>query len=325
VGGVLIGTIERGDPSIVRIEDFEAVECSYKRGPSYLFTDEDGTAFQKACRRWKPDGSRRAYAVGFFRSHTREGMSLAREDIELLDEYFSSPTHVALLIKPYGTKVSLAGFFIRENGTFPEITPLEFPFRRRELAGDEPPPHRSMVERRPRQRGAADTPREENSQREPVPQPMGTLFGVPLDGLNDSTEPADPVTLPSKARPKSAIWVPLSFVFLLFGVALGMMIALTRGVGPRADGQDFSLGLTVTKADDDLSVRWDRQAPAIRSAQHGVLEIEDGGYTKPVELDTVQLQSGSIIYRNSSNTVRFRLMVYPRTRVSVTETTEWSR
>jgi len=326
VGGVLIGTIERGDPSIVRIEDFEAVECSYKRGPSYLFTDEDGTAFQKACRRWKPDGSRRAYAVGFFRSHTRDGMSLAPEDVELLDEYFSSPTHVALLIKPYGTKVSLAGFFIRENGTFPEVTPLEFPFRRRELAGDEAPPHRSMVERRPRERGAADTPSEEPTRTETTPEPMGgTLFGVPLDALLDSPEPADLVTLPSKSRLKSAIWVPLSFVFLLFGVALGMMIALTRGVGPRADGQDFSLGLTVTKAEDDLSVKWDRQAPAIRSAQHGVLEIEDGGYTKPVELDTVQLQSGSIIYRNSSNSVRFRLVVYPRAKVSVTETLDWKR
>ena len=31
VGGVLIGTIEPGDPSIVRIEDFEPVECDYKR------------------------------------------------------------------------------------------------------------------------------------------------------------------------------------------------------------------------------------------------------------------------------------------------------
>ncbi len=39
IGGLLIGTIEPGDPTIVRIEDFESIECGYKRGPSYLFTE----------------------------------------------------------------------------------------------------------------------------------------------------------------------------------------------------------------------------------------------------------------------------------------------
>lgn len=111
VGGVLIGTIERGDVSVVRVEDFEAVECNYKHGPSYILGEEDGGAFREACRNWQPDEARPAYAVGFFRSHTREGMSLSPWDLELLDEYFPSPAHIALLIKPYGTKVSTAGFF----------------------------------------------------------------------------------------------------------------------------------------------------------------------------------------------------------------------
>src|ERR1700722_15733881 len=68
VGGVLIGSIEHGDPSIVRIEDFEPVECEYKRGPSYLFPPEDAAAFDEAVRQWQPEESRDSYAVGFFRS-----------------------------------------------------------------------------------------------------------------------------------------------------------------------------------------------------------------------------------------------------------------
>jgi hypothetical protein len=329
VGGVLIGTIEHGDQTIVRIEDFEPVECDYKRGPSYLFTAEDAAAFDQACRRWAPDAAREAYAVGFYRSHTRDGLTVAPEDVALMDQYFPSPSHVALVIKPYGTKVSLAGFFIREDGRFPETTPLEFPFRRRELAGEDPPPHRSMIERRPRDRDVAP-PRERAAPEPPRSSPGGSPMMRPMDydrgEFPPQPGPAYAITTPSKSRLRSAMWIPLSFVFLLFGVALGMMVSLGRVPGTsHADAQDFSLGLSVSKNDENLSVRWDRQAPAIHIAQRGVLEIEDGTYTKSVDLDTAQLQNGSILYRNTSSTVRFRLIVYPRARVSVVETMDWKQ
>src|SRR5580698_3421006 len=111
VGGILIGAIESGDQTIVRIEEFESVECAYKRGPSYLFTEIDGGAFHDACENWLPDSSRSSYAVGYFRSHTRDGLSLSSEDIDLLETYFAGPSNIALLIKPFATKASLAGFF----------------------------------------------------------------------------------------------------------------------------------------------------------------------------------------------------------------------
>jgi hypothetical protein len=318
VGGILIGFVEHraaehGDVSVVRIDDFEPVECGYKRGPSYLFSGDDAAAFADAVRQWQPDATRSTYAVGFFRSHTRDGLSLSGEDIGMMDEYFPAPSHVALIIKPYGTKVSLAGFFIREDGSFPDTAPLEFPFRRRELAGEDAPPRRSMIERRPRPQRFAEIPPaevEENVAADPMPLPS-TGYAV---------------TVPSKSRLRSSIWVPLSFVFLVFGVALGMMIALTRSpAASRGDGQDFSLGLVISKTDDNLSVKWDRQSAAIHTAQRGVLVIEDGSHTQSVDLDTAQLQNGSIIYRNSSPTVRFRLIVYPRARVSVTESAEWKQ
>jgi len=324
VGGVLIGTIERGgergDTTIVRVEDFEPVECDYKRGPSYLFEDQDRAAFEAAVHRWQPDATRPAYAVGFFRSHTREGMSLTVEDIRLLDDFFPSPAHIALLIKPYGTKVSTAGFFFREEAGFQAATPLEFPFRRRELAGEEPPPRRSMIDRHPRgeprpiRRGTMLERDGVEIEQDPEPKPM---FQV---------NPAYAVTLPSRSRLRSAMWIPLSFIFLLFGVALGMMISLARAPSQvHGDSGDFSLGLAVSKSDDNLNVKWDRQSAAIRSAQRGVLEIEDGSYTKSVELKSLDLHSGSIIYRNTSGEVHFRLIVWPQDRISVTETVEWKK
>jgi len=314
VGGVLIGTIEHseedGVPTIVRIEDFEAVDCEYKRGPSYLFRDEDRGVFEEAAGRWQPDESRTVFAVGFFRSHTREGMSLAEEDVALIDENFPSPAQVALLIKPFGTKVGMAGFFFREDGAFQETSPLEFPFRRRELTGEEAPPRRSMEER-----GVARRSRGDRGGRPVAEMPGPEEYIAP---------PRARPEVSSKSRWRSAIWVPLSFVFLLLGVALGLMIALTRGPG-HSEASDFSLGLTVVKADENLSVKWDRSAAAVRAAQRGVLEIEDGKFTKSVDLDAAQLSNGSIVYRNSSPTVRFRLTVRPRSRFSVTETAEWGQ
>jgi hypothetical protein len=374
VGGVLIGTVEPGPPGdpavvcdIVRIEDFEPFDCSYKRGPSYLLTEDEHREFDEAVRRWQPDLEQPAYVVGFYRSHTREGLALSPEDIQLLDEFFPNPDSVMLLIKPYGTKVSEAGFFVREDGAFPGKSPLEFPFRRHELSGEEPPPRRSIME--PRLRGRAMT----SAAVDPMPRPGADRFAqpasidpttladadrnMPAKGVHtamqadlDSDDPqddssgghssgqppripdpraplaagaADAVTLPS--RFSSSIWIPLSFVFLLFGVALGMMISMQKA--PKAasnEAQNFTLGLTVAKSGENLSVKWDPLAPAVREAEQGSIEIQDGSsspQSKP--LDTAQLQNGRMIYTNSSSAVKFTLIVHPRTQLSVAETVEW--
>src|SRR6266403_85103 len=94
VGGVLLGRIDNGDRSIVYVEDFQSVACEYKRGPSFLLTGDDLKAFEQAC------DSHSVNAVGFFRSHTRDGLTLASEDLALLDRHFPEPAQVALLIRP---------------------------------------------------------------------------------------------------------------------------------------------------------------------------------------------------------------------------------
>ena len=321
VGGVLIGSIEPGEPSIVRIEDFEPIECDYKRGPSYLFSADDQAAFDDACVRWRREDSPQAYAVGYFRSHTRDGMAMSPEDIELMDRCFPEPLQVALLIKPFATKASPAGFFFREDGVFQETTPLEFPFRRRELSGEEAPPHRSLMERRPRSRDLPGmvSPDSEAPEVKMGEEEYGDAESVP------QPEHAYATTAPAKSRLRSAwVWIPLSFIFLLLGLLLGFQAALTMGSRVSAGGApDYALSLAVTKSDDNLSVKWDRQAAPIRTALRGVIEIQDGSQTISRDLDAAQLQNGNMIYRNSSNAVRFRLIVFPSSRISVTETIDW--
>src|SRR5690242_19386252 len=68
--------------------------------------------------------------AGFFRTHTRKGIALDPDDIALLDAHFKEPHHIALLVRPFATKASTAGIFIREAGKFStDPSHLEFPFR----------------------------------------------------------------------------------------------------------------------------------------------------------------------------------------------------
>ena len=311
VGGFLIGSIRPGVPAIVRIDDFEPVVCEYRRSPSYQFTEDDGASLEDAWRRLQPSVSPSAYAVGYFRSHTRDGFSLASEDLELLDRLFPGAAQIALLIKPYATKVSVGGFFVREHGEFPETTPLEFPLRRRELLGEEPAARRPLGER---SAGAAIAAAE-------GPPQTAFRFGY------ETALPQDTVPAPSRWRlPRGWVWLPVLFLFMLLGGALGYELALTAGARAAAIAvQDISLSLSVKKSGDNLRVSWSRVSPAVRYAQRGLLEIDDGGYTRPVTLDAAQLQNGSLIYRSVSNSVRFRMTVFPQARVSVVETLEWKQ
>ena len=117
--------------------------------------------------------------------------------------------------------------------------------------------------------------------------------------------------------------MPLSFVFLLFGVALGLMVSLSRTMKGSGDLQDFALGLSVSRSGNNLSVKWDRHAPAIQASQSGLIEIEENGTPISKDLDTAQLQNGGMTYTSSTNTVKFKLTVFPKARVSVMETAEW--
>ena len=76
---------------------------------------------------------------------------------------------------------------------------------------------------------------------------------------------------------------------------------------------------------ENLTVHWNPDAIAVRSAGSGELEIVDNGDTKRVNLDRANLNSGSFVYRNTADKVRFRLTVQVDSGLSVTEERDWPR
>lgn len=327
VGGVLLGSVESGEKTIVKIDDWKAVPCEYGRGPSFLLSDVERDNFAMVVESARGSNLK---PVGFYRSHTRDGvLGLGSEDLELMQQHFAEPDAVVLLVRPFATKVSQGGFLVREAGTFPAEVAQEFPFRRNEMLGEEAPARRSMYERAPRQRGTrgdADpferAPMESVAETAPMSSPMPT-FGVSAGYAVEAPLPVEPITPKSRS---GWLWFPLSFIFLVLGVALGFQAALTfapelqEANGARA----FQLNLSAGRNGDSLTVRWDRESPAIRAAERGVLEIEDGDISRPLPLDQAHLREGSVIYQNTSPTVKFRLVVYMGSKVTVNETVAWA-
>lgn len=344
VGGILLGSAEKaGGKTIVRVEDFEVVSCEHRRGPSYLLSEADTNRYEETLQRHRYTPEKRLYAVGGYRSHTREGMGMSAEDLKLFDGYFPEPHSVYLLVKPYATRVSVAGFFFREGDlVHTESTYLEFPFRRRELGGGASPagryrespgtaagvaspatgftaPHQGPAS----PAGGADAPPLEYAEYDERPYYPST---VEEEYAADSADPLPEAASVTRFR-KTNVWIPLSFIFLLLGVLVGFQAALSykpaKAGGILSD--PFSMTLAVSRSGDYLHIRWDRHSQAVRTAQRGVLTISESGYEKKVDLDTIQLQNPTVYYRNVSDAVKFRLEVYTKERVAVSESFEWHR
>ncbi len=313
MGGILLGSVrEEGSRSIVRVEDFEPIACNHSKGMAWQLTGEEHGRFEEVLGRWLREDGKRTYAVGFYRSHTREGMGLSPEDVAMYDRYFTDSRDVVLLVKPFATRVSVGALFIREGDEVrSESSYKEFPFRRRELGGE-----RAMEEEQFESPPRRDSSTGAAPMSEPPLVSDQLTFGIPTAKTGEG---------PGKKLKSGWVWIPLSFIFLLLGVVLGVQISLSVSTRiPASLRQDpYSLGMTAAAAGDGVHLRWDRGSPAIQASSRGQLTINDGGNQKVVNLDAAQLQNGSVIYRRTSNDVKFRLEVFARDRVSVVETADF--
>ncbi len=320
VGGILLGSAELAGRTVIRIEDFVPVPCEHARGPSYILSASDRKAFEEALERWAPAPDKRIYAIGYYRSNTRDSIQLDQEDIDLIDALFPAMTAACLLVKPFATRVSMATCFTRVNGRMPTEPAEElFPFRRKELGGGQPA-------RRPRGLDQAD----------PELEAAATGYSIAEDQLAAPPEAAAPPepaiaaaadsTAPaSRSRFRGGwIWIPLSFVFLLLGVVLGFQIALSyrSQQAHAASPEPYALELSAVQFGDNLHLKWNTEAAAFRNARRGILHIQDGDNSKVVELRQEDLSRGGVLYRNATSNVTFRLEIFPRERVSVSESVE---
>jgi hypothetical protein len=107
-----------------------AIPCDYSRGPVYRLADADLARFERVIEQHSGAGS--MPVAGYFRAHSRKGLSLDADDVAFLDARFRGPHYIALLVRPFATKTSVGGIFIREDGVFRrrrQLFGVSVPFR----------------------------------------------------------------------------------------------------------------------------------------------------------------------------------------------------
>lgn len=320
VGGILIGRADQQSRTVT-VTGFQPVPCRHARGPSFTLEEGELETLAAALARLESGGDNPDWAVGFYRSSTRDTLELADEDLTLLDRFFPAEPAICLIVRPYATRVSQAAFHYRRDSAWVADGPGSvISFRRKELGGGTRP-------RRPRAPDPGPAPAEvaqpELARAEPLQaesaqpdlqQPDSVRFPIPEISRDEQEQPP-------KLR-GTWVWVPLSFVFLLLGIVLGFQIALTfsRNSRPAGNSKDpYSLQLSVADSNGSLLLQWNPRSPALRDAPQGVLHIQDGDNSKSVELSGEDIERGGILYRNTTAEVLFRLEIQRGERNTVSE------
>lgn len=336
VGGLLLGRIDPvGSHTYITVDDFEPVPCEYAFGPSYILSTQDLQHLRKSLAQFDPSAGRDLYTVGYYRSHTRDGLSLDDGDLKFFREYFPDPLHVALVVKPFATKAGTAGFFFEEStGTIVGTASyLEFPFRRKDLVESPGEPEEALPELRhsPPKR-SVPTPALYKPEPEPEPAPVKTAVvpiyeTKPIPVTPDyETKPmfADFSAQPVRSRSRAG-WLIFALMLVVFGVVAGYQYSgtmmQTSAISSSAD--PYAVNLTASRVDDNILVRWDRQSLAVKGGWRGLLTITEGGDSKSVQMDVSQLQNGTILYRHVSPEIHLKLEVFLKEQRSVVETYTW--
>jgi hypothetical protein len=317
-GGLLIGKIDRlSSPPVLHIQDFEVCPCEYASGPSYLLSANDWQNFKQTVSRWEPSLDRDLYAVGYFRSHTREGFALDENDASVFRAFFRDPLDVALLIKPFATRVAEAGIFLQDKGALAAESPaIEFQFTGRQ--------------KQPSVAEAVATP---VSALEP-PQAAVALKKAKIIERPSPAPYERPMFAEHHARESSGwgrrlSWFAFSLALLAFGGACGYEYAGARAArplataGPSAQAEVYSVRLQVSQVDSSLMVKWDRDSAPIQAAMHGVLTVTEGSNSKEVKLGFAELRNGTAMYPNVGAEVRFRLELFFKENRSFVESAEF--
>ena len=316
VGGVLFGRVAASeDGTTVYVEDYEAVECEYRRGPSFVLSDADRRRLERTLRK----GAAHRQIVGFYRSHTRLGLYMDQDDYALVQRYFPGPNQVFLLVRPNAGKSSAGGFFFWEEGSIRrQSTYLEFPFSHTEiLKGRQGVKHDAA-----REAEAAAPAQPLPSAPMPVPVASAGLepervAGRAVRWLAAVPRPSTPVL----ARVRTVQWPRVGIAAAVLLCVVGLAYSLLKWFATPVPGvaeADYSPALHVERNGQYLEVNWNRNAPSIVNAKHAVLNITDGAHRRQLFLDPAQLRTGSVAYAPAGDDVSFRLEIVGAT-TTITE------
>lgn len=287
IGGILWGTFSSEGGASVLIEDAEFV---FSENSFFNETAADAGRLKEALSRQNKAGFR---PVGYFRSHLRDGLSLAPQDQRLIESDLRDPRSVCLLIRPYQMGICMAAFFFWENGRLQaDTSDLEVPFVALHDSKSKFSACATEI--------SAEIPTEKSDESEP-------LMPAPLPALAASSQ-----TVPEPAKSSAALSKRLLFQTVaaaaLLGTAAGWLVYVAMNGWHLHRDWNPSLHLQVTRLKDgQLDLTWNGRVPARSHAGKGTITIQDGTKHREIVLNEAQLRSGKLPYFPISDDVQFRL------------------
>lgn len=298
VGGVLFGehVAENGD--VVRILNFRPLACEHASGPSFVLSEADRAALEELLQSVHSDESLRGLEpVGWYHSHTRSGIFLSRDDLEIWKRYFPEPWQIAMVLRPAKSDPTRVGFFFREldGSVRAEASYKEFtigPVRSAPVLSSPPP---------------SDVSGPRNGLHPPSdpPQIDSAVEAGEIHAGSDNPEPVPrPAFVPDHPLEAShrSRWLIPAICLAIIGAGLAFAIYLLRG-------PSHQLSLRAADSDGQLRIEWDRTAKPILEAEGASLQIAEGSAKVQIELDPESLRKGSVSYTRQSEDLEVRLKV----------------
>ncbi|MBL8210669.1 MAG: hypothetical protein JNK87_08155 [Bryobacterales bacterium] len=277
VGGILFG---RRVDNTVRVMAWRPMPCEHSRGPAFLLSNADKQGLMQVLESAETDPQLKVLEpVGWYVSHTRQGLTLTEEDVDIYSRYFAEPWQVTLVLHPDKTGKAQAGFFVRDREG---RLRTETSYRVFEINSFRTP----STEERP---GSA--------------KPYARTPEAPR-----KTRPAPPPVVAAEAE--SGMRRPWRIAAIAAALLVG---TLAVSALPRLRNQNpptsETLQLRLLDAQGQLRVEWDRGHDAIQNAQSATLYINDGGAIPPIQLDQETTQRGSVTYLRLSEDVTVRMVI----------------
>jgi hypothetical protein len=225
--------------------------------------------------------------VGWYHSHTRSGLCLTDQDLEIYNRRFPEHWQVAMVLQPCSGRPTRVGFFIRDPDGSVQVEASYQEFEAGPIPEVELP-----------------------ASHEEVQAPVERL-PVPEQAESEIAEaPAEAESAPALAAPaarRRRDWV--AGIGLLAAICLGM-----TGVGLLVSSywnKSVAPPLSVRLVDKDgrLEIQWDPATEAVRGASRGLIEVQDGKTATVIPLDAAALRSGSLTVARNSGDVGVRLRV----------------
>ena len=349
VGGILLGSrVATPDPT-ARILDFVLTPIEYRRGPSFLLSEKDLKNFARTLQEARAHPQFKP--VGCFRSHTRNAPGVTGEDRAFFGRFFPAEDDLFLLVRPYATRVSTAGFIARTKGELPSVPASEFPFRGSAL---DPSSTRERFTRGEGRRPQHDLPMPEPAPQKTEPPPAKEEPSSVVQRPRTVSEAASPlkrpepeppvVSLPPLPRRPVTAWTPefvidtgddeprhwsvwtwLALLLVMAVVPAGYLVHRYLPFPWVSSATAYRLTITAQTRGSDIQIEWDRTLPLLAQAHSATLVIVDGSSTKTVSLSPDALRSGNTVYQPSSDEVRIELRLQLPGDTTVTSTATWQR